>query len=222
MANGLYGSFMLVGLAAAFAVPVGILAAIYLAEYRSDWLGPAVRFIGALLAGVPSIVIGVFAYYIFVKPMGHPSGWAGAFALGVIMIPIVMRATEEALRLVPASLRQASYALGASQWQTALKVTLPAALPAIVTAVFLALARAVGETAPLLLTVSRSNAWEWSPNHETPCIPVFIYEYSRNPSVDWLRQGWAAALVLTTIVVALSFGVRLFIGRRAVSTRQAG
>ena len=221
LANALYGSFMLVGLASAFAVPVGILAAIFLAEYRSDWLGPVVRFIGELLAGVPSIVIGVFGYYLVVKPMGHPSGWAGAFALFVIMIPIVMRATEGALRLVPALLRQASYALGASQWQTALKVTLPAAFPAIITAVFLAIARVVGETAPLLLTVVSSNQWEWSPNHETPSIPLFIYEYSRNPSDEWLRQGWAAALVLMTVVMLLSFGVRLFTGRRAVSTPTA-
>src|SRR5205823_9465517 len=127
MGNALVGAAMLVLLASLFAVPVGILAAIYLAEYRSEIMGPIVRFIGELLAGVPSIVIGIFAYYLVVKPMGHFSGWAGAFALGVMMIPIVMRATEEALRLVPASLRHASYALGASQWQTVLKVTLPAA-----------------------------------------------------------------------------------------------
>jgi phosphate transport system permease protein len=222
MANALYGSFMLVGLASAFAVPVGILAAVYLAEYRGDWLGPMVRFIGELLAGVPSIVIGIFGYYMVVKPMGHPSGWAGAFALGIIMIPIVMRATEESLRLVPSSLRHASYALGASQWQTVLKVTLPAAFPAIITAVFLAMARVVGETAPLILTAFSSNHWEWTPNYETPSIPFFIYRYSNGPSDDWLSQGWAAALVLMAVVMILSFGVRLFAGRRAVSTRQAG
>src|SRR5436189_1118229 len=118
MGNALVGSAMLVGLASLFAVPVGILAAIYLAEYRSDRLGPLVRFIGELLGGVPSIVIGIFGYYLVVKPLGHFSGWAGAFALGIMMLPIVMRATEEALRVVPQSLRHASYALGASQWQT--------------------------------------------------------------------------------------------------------
>src|SRR5205814_5846202 len=121
--NALYGSFVLVGLASALEVPVGILAAVYLAEYRSEHLGPIVRFVGELLAGVPSIVIGIFGYYLIVKPMGHFSGWAGAFALGVMMIPIVMRATEEALRLVPASLRHAGYGLGASRWQTVLKVS---------------------------------------------------------------------------------------------------
>jgi phosphate transport system permease protein len=222
MANALYGSFLLVGLASAFAVPSGILAAVYLAEYRSDRLGPVVRFIGEMLAGVPSIVIGVFAYYLLVKPMGHFSGWAGAFALGVMMIPIVMRATEEALRLVPASLRQASYALGASQWQTVLKVTLPAAFPAIITAVFLAIARVVGETAPLLLTTASNSFWPTSPNDEMPSLPYFIFKYSEGPSENWHRQGWAAALVLLTVVMVLSFGVRLITGRRAVATRQAG
>jgi phosphate transport system permease protein len=222
MANALYGSFLLVGLASLFAIPVGILAAVYLAEYRSDRLGPVVRFIGELLAGVPSIVIGVFGYYLIVEPMGHPSGWAGAFALGVIMIPIVMRATEEALRLVPPSLRQASYALGASHWQTVLKVTLPAAFPAIVTAVFLAIARVVGETAPLILTASSNTFWPTSPNDATPSLPYFIFQYSRSPSDNWHRQAWAAALVLLAVVMVLSFGVRLITGRRAVATRQAG
>src|SRR5207342_165021 len=127
MANALSGSLLLVGLAVLFSVPVGLLAAIYLAEYRSARLGPTVRFIGDLLGGVPSIVIGIFAYAVVVKPMGHFSGWAGGFALSIMMIPIVMRASEEALKLVPNQIRHASYALGASQYQTILKVVLPAA-----------------------------------------------------------------------------------------------
>src|SRR5437868_12243362 len=151
MANALCGSAMMVGLATLFAVPIGVLAAIYLAEYRSDWFGPSVRFIGELLAGVPSIVIGIFGYAVVVQPLGHFSGWAGAFALGVMMLPIVMRASEEALKLVPTALRHASFALGASRWQTVTRVMVPAALPAIITAVFLAVARVAGETAPLLL-----------------------------------------------------------------------
>ena len=222
MANALYGSFMLVGLASLFAVPVGILSAIYLSEFRSDYLAPVVRFVGELLAGVPSIVIGIFGYYLVVKPMGHFSGWAGAFALGVMMVPIVMRTTEEALRLVPASLRQASYALGASHWQTVLRVTLPAAFPAIVTAIFLAVARVVGETAPLILTAFSNSHWPRSPNDATPSLPYFIFNYAVSPYEDWHRQGWAAALVLLVVVMALSFGVRLITGRRAVATRQAG
>ena len=222
MANALFGSFVLVGIAAMFAIPLGIFAAVYLAEYRSDYLGPTVRFIGELLAGVPSIVIGIFAYYLVVKPMGHFSGWAGSFALGVMMIPIVMRATEEALRLVPASLRHASYALGASQWQTVLKVTLPAALPAIITAIFLAIARVVGETAPLILTAFGNNLWPTSPNDAMPSLPQYIYKYALSPSQEWHRQGWAAVLVLLMVVMILSFGVRLIMGRGAISTRQAG
>ena len=222
MANALFGSFVLVGLASAFAVPIGILAAVYLAEYRSERLGPTVRFIGELLAGVPSIVIGVFGYYLVVQPMGHFSGWAGSFALGVIMIPIVMRATEEALRLVPTTLRHASYALGASHWQTVVKVTLPAALPAIITAVFLGIARVVGETAPLILTAFNNMHWPSSPNDAMPSLPYFIYEFSKSPFEDWLQQGWAAALVLIVVVMILSFGVRLIMGRRVIATRQAG
>jgi phosphate transport system permease protein len=222
MANALYGSFLLVTMASAFAVPVGILTAVFLVEYRSDRLGPVVRFIGELLAGVPSIVIGIFGYYMVVKPMGHFSGWAGAFALGVMMIPIVMRATEEALRLVPASLRHASFALGASHWQTVVKVTLPAALPAIITAVFLSIARVVGETAPLILTAFNNSHWAFWPGEEMPSLPYFIFNYAVSPYEDWHRQAWAAALVLLVVVMVLSFGVRLIAGRNAVSTRQAG
>src|SRR5438128_644336 len=168
MANAIVGTLMLVGLATLYAVPVGLLAAIYLAEYRSDRLGPCVRFIGELLAGVPSIVIGIFAYYLVVKPMGHFSGWAGSFALGVMMVPIVMRASEEALKLVPRSIRQASLALGASHWQTVVRITVPAALPAMITAVCLAVARIAGETAPLLLTATDYRTFPSSPSDPTP------------------------------------------------------
>jgi phosphate transport system permease protein len=223
MANAILGSFVLVAMASAFAVPLGILAAVYLAEYRSDYLAPAVRFIGELLAGVPSIVIGIFAYFVLVKPMGHFSGWAGAFALAIMMIPIVIRATEEALRVVPTSLRHASHALGASQWQIVVKVTVPAAMPAIITAVFLAIARVVGETAPLLLTAgSSSRYWPTGPGSWMPALPEFIFRYATSASEDWRRQGWAAALVLLVIVMVLSFGIRMITGRRAIATRQAG
>ncbi len=194
LANAIVGSFLLVGLAAAFAVPLGILAAVYLVEYRSARLGPIVRFVAELLSGVPSIVIGILAYFVLVKPLGHFSGWAGAFALGVMMIPIVIRATEEALRLVPASLRHASYALGGNHWQTVLKVTLPAALPATITAVFLAVARVIGETAPLLLTAgSSSMQWPTSPNRWVAALPEFIFRYATSASEDWRRMGWAGA-----------------------------
>jgi phosphate transport system permease protein len=221
MANALYGSGLLILLASLFAVPVGVLAAIYLAEYRSSRLGPAVRFIGELLGGVPSIVIGIFAYTLVVVPMGHFSGWAGAFALGVMMIPIVMRASEESLKLVPVSLRNASYSLGANHWQTVLRVTVPAALPAIITAVFLAIARIAGETAPLLLTASSNQYWPASPNDFTPSLPVYIFTYAVSPYPDWHRQAWAAALVLLLGVMLLNFGIRFLTGRRLLLASRA-
>jgi phosphate transport system permease protein len=217
MANAIYGSFLLVGLATLFAVPIGLSAAIYLSEYRSERLGPTVRFVGELLSGVPSIVIGIFGYYLVVKPMGHFSGWAGGFALGVMMVPIVLRAAEEALRLVPKSIRHASYALGASYSQTIVRVTVPAALSAIVTAVLLAVSRVIGETAPLLLTAFNNSHWPSSPNDATPSLPYYIFSYAVSPYDDWHRQGWAAALVLLLIVIVLSVGVRIVTGKRTVA-----
>jgi phosphate transport system permease protein len=169
---------------------------------------------------VPSIVIGIFAYAMVVKPMGHFSGWAGAFALAIMMIPIVMRASEEALKLVPEALRQASYALGASQWQTVVRVVIPAALPAIITAVCLAIARVAGETAPLLLTAFSNTFWPTSPNDSTPSLPVYIFNYSISPYEDWHRQAWAAALVLLVVVMLLNFGIRLVTGKRLVLAAQ--
>ncbi len=220
MANAIYGSAMLVGLATAFAVPVGLLAAIYLAEYQNRSLAHSVRFVGELLGGVPSIVIGMFAYSLVVLPMGHFSGWAGAFALAVMMIPIVMRASEEALKLVPKPLRHASMALGASNWQTIVRITVPAALPAIITAIFLAVARIAGETAPLLLTAGDNYYWPDSPNDFVPSIPVMIFNYSKGTD-DWQRKAWAAALVLMVVVLLLNFGIRWVTGKRVVLAARA-
>ena len=222
MANAFYGSALMVGLATAFSVPVGLLAAIYLSEYRSDRLGPTVRFVAEMLGSVPSIVIGIFGYYLIVRPVTHNfSGLAGGFALGVMMVPIVMRASEEALKLVPTALRSASSALGASQWQTVLRVSVPAALPAIITAVFLAIARVAGETAPLLLTASSNSYWPRSINDYTPSLPVFIFNYAVSPYEDWHRQAWAAAFVLVMAIMALNFGIRAFTGKRVLLASQA-
>jgi len=217
MVNALYGSLLLVGLATLFAVPVGLFAAIYLAEYRSVRLGPAVRLIGELLGGVPSIVIGIFAYAVVVKPMGHFSGWAGGFALGVMMIPIFMRVAEEALRMVPRTIRDASYALGASRWKVVMGIVVPAALPALITALFLAIARVAGETAPLLLTASSNQFWPSSPGDFTPSLPVYVFTYAVSPYEDWHRQAWAAALVLVVAVMLLNFGVRALGGKRSLA-----
>jgi phosphate transport system permease protein len=210
IANAIYGSGLLVGMATLLAVPIAVLAAIFLAEYRSDRLGPAVRFVGELLGGVPSIVIGLFTYVLLVKPLGHFSGYAGAFALAVMMIPVVMRASEEALKVVPTSIRHASYALGAQHWQTILRVVIPAALPAIITGVFLGIARVGGETAPLLLTASSNQYYPTSPNDWTPSLPVYVYNYAISPYKDWHDQAWAAALVLLAAVMILNFGIRFF------------
>jgi phosphate transport system permease protein len=215
------GSLQLVGLAALFAVPVGLMASIYLAEYRGGVFSKSVRFIGELLMGVPSIVIGIFAATVIDRPL-RLHGLAGSFALGIMMIPIVLRASEEALKLVPRSLRQASYALGAAQWQTVVRVTLPAALSAIVTAVFLAIARIGGETAPLLLTAGFYNYWPPPFPHDlTPSLPMAVYEWSKDPRPQMQQQAWAAAFLLMVLVLALNSGIRLLTGKRIVLASRA-
>lgn len=222
MANAFYGSFIMVAMATAFSVPIGLLAAVYLTEYRSKRFGSVVRFVAEMLGSVPSIVIGIFGYYAVVRPIsGHFSGWAGAFALGVMMIPIVLRACEESLKLVPQSLRSGSYALGAGHWQTVARVIVPAALPAIITAVFLSIARVAGETAPLLLTASGNSLWPRSLNDFTPSLPKFIFDYANSGYEDWRRQAWAAAFVLVAAIMVLNFGIRLITGKRVLVASQA-
>jgi phosphate transport system permease protein len=221
MVNALVGSGLLVGLATLFAVPVGLLAAIYLAEYRSGWLGSSVRFVGELLSGVPSIVIGIFAAAIIDRPL-RLHGLAGSVALGIMMIPIVLRASEESLKLVPGTLRNASYALGAAQWQTILRVTVPAALSAIITGIFLAIARIGGETAPLILTAGSNYFWPQPfPADYTPSLPLFVYEFSKNPDPEKQRLAWSAAFVLLALVMLLNFGIRFLTGKRMVMASRA-
>jgi phosphate transport system permease protein len=220
LGHALLGSGLLVGLATLWAVPVGILGAIYVAEYPRGRLVPVVRFVAELLSGVPSVILGIFGYTLIVRPFGF-SGYAGAFALGVMMVPIVLRSGEEALKLVPVSLRNASYALGASTWQTISRVVVPAALPAIVTGIFLALARIAGETAPLLLTAYNSNFWPRSPAERTPFLTYYIYYYSRSDDPQQQQLAWAAAVVLLVLVLLLSLGIRCTTGRRQVLAGQA-
>lgn len=224
LAHALVGSGLVVGLATIVAVPIGILAAVFLAEYGTAKSVPVVRFVGEILGGVPSIVIGIYAYALWVGSR-HFSAWAGAFALGVMTIPIVLRTTEEALRIVPQSLRTASYALGANHWQTIVRVTLPAALPAVITGVFLAIARIAGETAPLLLTAYGSSFFPKTLpqgiDERTPFLTKYIYDYARSGFPDWERQAWAAALVLVTVVMLLNVGIRRAAARRVMSSTQA-
>ncbi len=233
LANAILGSIEVVGLATLFAVPVGLLAAIYLAEYRPGPLARTVRFIVEQLGGVPSIVVGIFAAALFgivsdffnrYLDLDEPIrfyGWSGVFALAVLMIPIVLRASEEAIKLVPNSLRYASYALGSSHAQTILKVTLPAALPAIITAIFLSVARIAGETAPLLLTAGFNTDWPASLNEFTPTLPPYIWKYATGPSENWNRQAWAGAFLLMILVLLLNFGIRFVTGKRVAQASRA-
>jgi phosphate transport system permease protein len=224
LANALVGSAKIVGMATLLATPLGLLSAIYLAEYRGGRLGGTIRFIGELLAGIPSIVIGIFAYMVVIRPRHFGFelyGWGGVFALMVMMIPIVMRASEESLKLVPQTLRNASYALGASQWQTVLRVSVPAALPAIITGVFLAIARIAGETAPLILTTGFNQFWPTSLNDNTPALPEYIWKYSMSPYENQRQLAWGAAFVLLLLVMVLNFGIRFLTGKRVILASRA-
>lgn len=225
--HALVGSAILVGLATTFAVPLGILAAILLAEYRNNRAIASIRFVTELMGGIPSIVLGIFGYALLVYPFWGSSNWgfsawAGAFALAVMMLPVVVRVSEESMRLVPRSLREGSYALGASHWQTVVKVVLPAALPGMITGVILAVGRIAGETAPLILTARGSQFMPRSLSDPTPSIPYYIYEFSKYaPGSDQIRLAWAAAFVLVLLVVILNVGVRLLAGPRVVAAARA-
>lgn len=223
LGHAMLGSLYMVLTATAFAVPLSVTTAIFLTEYPKHPMARPVRFLAELLGGVPSIVIGIFAYTLWVRPLGlgQFSGWAGVFALGVMMVPVVVRSSEEAMKLVPSGLRQASYALGASQWQTVTRVILPAALPAIITGVFLALGRIAGETAPLLLTAYGSNYWPESLNTQTPFLPGYIYNFSTSAEEGEREMAWGAALVLVTFVMLLNIGIRLAAGRRVIAASRA-
>jgi len=214
MANALVGSVKMLGIAAITGLPVGLLAGLYLSEFAGRTMAGAVRYAADLLNGMPSIVVGIFVYTLVVLPMKQFSTLAGGLALGIMMIPIMTRSTEEFLRAVPVSLREASLALGASLTLTIVRVVVPAATRGIVTAAMLGLARVAGETAPLLFT-SLGNAF-WSPGvlHPTASLPVMIYNYAVSPYDDWHRQAWAAGLVLLTLVLLANLGARSLLGGR--------
>ncbi len=200
MANAIVGSFILVGLAAVIGLPIGIIAGVYLAEFGKNAFGASVRFLSDVLSGVPSIVIGIVAYIIVVVPMKHFSAFAGSVALAILMIPTVTRTTEEMIRLVPHSLREASLALGVPSWKTTLRIILPSATKGITTGILLAIARAAGETAPLLFTALGNRFWSTDLGQPMASLTVFIYDYAKAPYTDWNRQAWAAAFVLICIV----------------------
>jgi phosphate transport system permease protein len=214
MANALVGSVKLLGIAALTGLPIGFLAGLYLSEFAGRTMGHAVRYAADLLNGVPSIVVGLFVYTLVVLPMKRFSTLAGGLALGIMMIPIMTRSTEEFLRAVPRSLREASLALGASRATTIARVVVPAATRGVVTAALLGLARVAGETAPLLFTALGNRFWSPGIDQPTASLPVMIYNYAVSPYDDWHRQAWAAGLVLLAGVLAASIGARVLLGER--------
>ena len=222
MVNAIYGSLVMVGLATVMAVPIGLLSAIYMVEYSRTRLARYCRLAAELFGGVPSIVVGLFIAAVIVLPVfKQANGWAGAIALATMMLPIVIRASEEAMKLVPPGLRQASYALGATQFQTVSKVLVPAALPAIITAIFLSIARIAGETAPLLLTAGGNNFMAYNPSDQMAALPMSIYFAAIDPSEVEHAKAWSGALVLMIVVMLLNFGVRFAAGNRAIAAARS-
>jgi phosphate transport system permease protein len=216
MRNEIIGTLILVALGSLFALPVGLLAGIFLAEFASPRMAASVRFAADILAGVPSIVVGVFAYAIVVRPMLHYSAFAAGVALAIIMIPIVARTTEESLRLVPNSMREAALALGITRWRAVLSVIVPGALTGVVTGIMLAVARIAGETAPLIFTALGSFWGFRGLLRPVGALPLQIYNYALSPYADWQRQAWAAAFVLMMLVLVISILVRWLSHRRRV------
>jgi len=213
MANAIVGSGKLLLLASLMGIPIGLLGGIYLAEFGGKTFSFLVRYTTDLLNGVPSIVIGIFAYTIIVIPMNHFSTFAGGMALGVMMIPIAVRTTEESLRAVPLMLREGALALGTSKWKTVATIVVPAAMRGIVTGVMLTMARVAGETAPLLFTALGNRFWSPGWNQPISSLPVMIYEYALSAYDDWHRQAWAAGLVLLAFVLVANIGARLVVAR---------
>ena len=208
MANAIVGTLILIGLGSLFAVPIGILSGVYMSEYAGSRFASGIRFAADTLNGVPSIVVGVFVYGIVVLPMGHFSALAGGVALGIMMIPIVSRTTEELLLLVPGTMREGALALGATRARAVFTVVLPAALPGIITGVVLALARIAGETAPLLFTSLNNGFFSTRLDQPISALTVQVYTYALSPYEDWHRQAWAGALVLVLIVLVCSVVAR--------------
>lgn len=213
MANAIVGSLKLLFLAAVMGIPVGLMAGVYLAEFGGKTFSFVIRYTTDLLNGVPSIVIGIFAYSLVVMPVRHFSALAGGVALGIMVIPITVRSTEQFLRSVPGALREGAMALGASKWKTIATVILPAAKGGIITGVLLALARVAGETAPLLFTAFGNRFWSPGLSQPISSLPVMIYTYAIAPYDDWHRQAWAAGLVLLGLILVINIVARAVLAR---------
>jgi phosphate transport system permease protein len=209
MANAIVGTFILLALAALIGVPIGVLGGIYLSEFGSSRLNRWIRFAADVLNGVPSILWGIVVYALVVVPMKGFSAWAGGIVLGLMMIPLVMRTTEEVLQLVPNGYREAALALGIAQWRTIVQIIVRTALKGIVTGILLALARVAGETAPLLFTAFGNRFWTHRLSDPMAALPLQIFNYAISPYDDWHRQAWAGALVLLLLITAINVSVRI-------------
>lgn len=217
--HAIVGTLIIVGMASLAGIPIGAGAGVYCAEYPGSRLSLVTRFVSDVMNGTPSIVVGVFAWTIIVAPQHHYSALAGSAALAILMIPMVMRTTEELLKLVPNSLREAALALGYARWRTTLSVMLRTALPGIVTGTLLAIARIAGETAPLLFTALGNQYLSFRPNAPMAALPLVVFTYSIGPYEEWHRFAWAAALVLILVVLVLSIAARFATRQRFGATR---
>ncbi|HTY36410.1 MAG TPA: phosphate ABC transporter permease PstA [Bacteroidota bacterium] len=209
MANAIVGTLVLVGTGSLIGLPIGVMTGIYLAEFGENRFASIVRFMTDVLSGVPSIVAGVVAYGLVVMPMKHFSALAGGVAMAILMIPTVTRTTEEMIRLVPNSYREAGLALGIPRWKTTMQIIVRTAFRGIITGILLAIARIAGETAPLLFTALGNRFWSTSINQPIASLTVFIYDYAKAPFEDWNNQAWTAALVLIILISTLSVAVRV-------------
>lgn len=215
-ANAVVGSIMIIAMASIIAIPVGVLAGIYLALLGRGWLAQAVRFLSDVLTGVPSIAIGIFAYTVVVMPQKHFSANAAAFALSVIMLPIIVRTTEEAVKLVNPAIREGALALGMDAWKAIVLVTVPCARAGIVTGALLGIARVAGESAPLLFTAFGSQFWTLNPGAPTAALPLLVFQYAIAPYQDWQLVAWGGALTLILLVFVLNIAARLLFPAKLV------
>jgi phosphate transport system permease protein len=216
LANAIIGSLLMTSIAVLIGTPVGILAGTYLAEYgHGGWLAPTTRFINDILLSAPSIVVGLFVYSVYVANVKHFSGWAGAFALSLIVIPVVLKTTENMLRLIPNSLREAAAALGAPRWKIITMVTLRASRAGILTGILLAIARISGETAPLLFTSLNNQFWSSNLNAPMANLPVVIFQFAMSPYDDWQRLAWGGALLITLAVLIFNIIGRTLFGQKS-------
>lgn len=214
MGNAVLGTLKLVGLAGLFGIPPGVMAGVYLAEFGHSKFAHAVRFAADVMSGVPSITVGLFVYSLVVVTTKHFSAIAGGIALGILMLPMVTRTTEELLKLVPESLREAALGLGVPKWRATLRIMLRTALPGIAVGIMLSVARVAGETAPLLFTAFNNRFWSTGVNEPTASLSVNIYTNAVSPYEDWHRQAWAAALVLLMTVLVLNISARFLVRTR--------